>query len=285
MASTVQTDNNNRHAQASGPDVGGGSDPVDAAAARLKAAHSSASPCPPVRDVLGAVDVASAYRVQRDVVTHLRRDGSPVVGRKIGMTSPAVQHQLGVDQPDFGVLLETMRRLEGIGISVHGLIQPKIEAEIAFTLAQDLDHEVLTVDDILDATAFVSPALEIVDSRIQNWDITIVDTIADNGSAALFVLGEAQVEPRALDLAGISMELRRQGEVVSTGTGAECLGNPVNAVLWLARKAREVGDPLRAGSVILSGALGPMVPIAAGDEFHALMGGLGAVSAAFVQSV
>lgn len=261
-------------------------DPIEEAVARLREAHSVGAPCRPVRDLLGDVDVSAAYRVQRALVTHLRGGGVPVVGRKIGMTSPAVQRQLGVDQPDFGVLLEPMRRWEGADIALDGLIQPKIEAEIAFTLGRDLDLdlEVLSVEDILEATEYVSPALEIVDSRIQNWDITIVDTIADNGSAALFVLGDARTDPRALDLAHVSMELRRHGELVSSGSGAACLGNPLNAMLWLARNACDIGDPLRAGSVILSGALGPMVQIAAGDAFQASFQGIGTVSASFVQS-
>lgn len=254
---------------------------VAQATRRLAAAHAAATPCEPVRDLLGSVDVDSAYQVQRGVVTELQAGGAVVVGRKIGMTSAVVQRQLGVDQPDFGTLLDIMRRPQATVIELGRLIAPKVEAEVAFLLAEDLDAADLTAQDVLDATAYVCPALEIVDSRIREWDITIVDTVADNGSAALFVLGEDQADPRTVDLAAVAMRMDRNGTTASTGTGADCMGSPVNSVLWLARTAHGIGDPLRRGSVILSGALGPMVPIVSGDAFEAHITGIGSVTTTF----
>jgi 2-keto-4-pentenoate hydratase len=255
---------------------------IDIAVARLTAAQRDRIPCPPVRDLLPADDTGAAYAVQSSVAGARIAAGARVVGRKIGLTNPKVQAQLGVDQPDFGVLFDDMRCPQDEPISIGRLMQPRIEAEIAFVLGQDLGAAgTLTADRVRGAVAHVVAALEIVDSRIAGWDITIVDTIADNGSAGLFVLGDAAFAVDGVELAEVAMTMRRGGEIVSTGTGADCLGHPLEALAWLARAARDRCAPLRAGDVVLSGALGPVVPVQPGDTFTAELTGLGPVRASF----
>ncbi|MCW2852492.1 MAG: mhpD 1 [Nocardioides sp.] len=250
------------------------------AAQRLLDAAATCTPCAPVRDLIGTDDVTAAYAVQQLVTRRRVAEGARVVGRKIGLTSTAVQAQLGVDQPDFGTLFDDMAYADGATLPLGRLLQPKVEAEIAFVLGADLVEGPVDVDRVRDAVEHATAALEIVDSRIADWDITFGDTVADNGSSGLFVLGAERV---ALDvfvpvLAEMSMSL--DGEVVSTGTGADCLGDPLQALAWLAAKAREIGDPLRAGDIVLSGALGRMAPLVAGSAVTAHITGLGTVSAA-----
>lgn len=254
---------------------------VRQAAARLEAAASTGRPCAPVRDLIGSTDEVAAYAVQRRVAAGRMRAGARKVGRKIGLTSPAVQQQLGVDQPDFGVLFRGMQRQDGARVPMVRLLQPRIEAEIAFVLDADLDDGPLDEGHVLSAVRHAHAALEIVDSRIADWDITFADTVADNGSSGLFVLGSGLRTTDAYRPAEAHMVMRRGGEVVSSGTGADCLGDPLTALAWLARKARELGEPLRAGEVVLSGALGPMIPVGAGDEFTAEISGIGSVSVEF----
>ena len=274
---------------------------------RLTTARATRRPCAPVRALLPDGDVDAAYAVQSAWVADQITAGARVVGRKIGLTNPAVQAQFGVDRPDFGVLFESMACSPGTPIDAARTLQPKIEAEIAFVLAEDLTGTMIGPAEVAAATAYVVAALEIVDSRIAGWDIGIVDTIADNGSSGLFVLGDRRQELGRLDLAECAMTLRRVasggaggaggsdgsrrvapggaggsgGEVVSTGTGASILGHPLAAVAWLAAAVRDHGRPLRAGEVVLSGSLGPMVPVAPGDAFHAEISGIGQVSALF----
>jgi 2-keto-4-pentenoate hydratase len=267
----------------------------------LVAARATGEPCPPVRGLLPDGDVDAAYAVQSAWVADQIAAGARVVGRKIGLTNPAVQAQFGVDRPDFGVLFESMACPPGRPIDGARALQPKIEAEIAFVLADDLTGPMIGPAEVAAATAYVVAALEIVDSRIAGWDIGIVDTIADNGSSGLFVLGDQRQRLGRLDLAECAMTLRRGaarrggaggssdtggsgdavGEVVSTGTGASILGDPLAAVAWLAAAVRDHGRPLRAGEVVLSGSLGPMVPVAPGDAFQADISGIGQVSAVF----
>lgn len=251
---------------------------------RLAAARATGRPCPPVRDLLPAGDIRTAYAVQATWVAGQVAAGVTVVGRKIGLTSPVVQAQLGVDQPDFGTLLSTMDCPPGDPLDSGRLLQPKVEAEIAFVLGRDLDAPDIGPDDVLAATESVTAALEIVDSRIAGWDISIVDTVADNASSGLFTLGPEHRPPGGLDLATCSMRLWRGREEASTGSGAACLGHPAIAVAWLATTARSYGQPLRAGEIVLSGALGPMVPVQAGDHVTAEISGLGQVSAVFAAS-
>ena len=248
---------------------------------RLVAARAAGRPCAPVRALLPDGDIAAAYAVQAAWVARQVAAGDRVVGRKIGLTSPAVQAQLGVGQPDFGTLLSTMDCPPGDPIDTSRLLQPKIEAEVAFMLVRDLDAPDISPDDVLAATGSVAAALEIVDSRIAGWDISILDTVADNASSGLFTLAPERHPPGELDLAACPMRLQRGEEEVSTGSGAACLGHPAVAVAWLAAAARSYGQPLRAGEIVLSGALGPMVPVRAGDRFTAEIGELGQVTAWF----
>ena len=259
---------------------------VVAAAERLRLAAQCRIPCAPVRELIDPSDVRAAYAVQRRSTVARVAAGGRVSGRKIGLTSPSVQAQLGVDQPDFGVLFADMAVAHDGRVPAGTLLQPRIEAEIAFVLGADLDHTDLDDEDrgaarIRTAVDHQRAALEVVDSRIAGWDITFGDTVADNGSAGLYVLGPDrrsldESEPRV-----VTMARARDGEVVSTGEGHACLGDPLVALGWLARTARAMGDPLRAGEVVLSGALGPMVPVAPGHRFRAELSGLGEVAVSF----
>ena len=252
---------------------------------RLSTARTEARPCAPVRDLLPEADIDAAYTVQSAWVAGQVAAGARIVGHKIGLTNPAVQAQLGVAQPDFGILLDFMACRAGEPVDIARTLQPKIEAEIAFVLAHDLDADGIEPADVAAATAYVVAALEIVDSRIANWDIRIVDTIADNASSGLFVLGDRRRELGGLDLRACTMTLRRDREEVSTGSGAACLGDPFAAVAWLARTTRAYGAPLRAGDVVLSGALGSMVPVRPGDGFHTEISGIGEVSVSFTRGM
>ncbi|WP_243741525.1 2-keto-4-pentenoate hydratase [Actinomycetospora succinea] len=252
---------------------------VDQAAERLLDAAATGTPCAPVRDLIGPDDVDAAYAVQRRLAAHRVEAGARVVGRKIGLTNPAVQAQLGVDSPDFGVLFDDMA-VDGV-VPAGRLLQPKVEAEVAFVLGTDLADGDLDDAQVRAAVDHQRAALEIVDSRIAGWDITFGDTVADNGSSGLYVLGPEQVGLDQVRPVDVAMTLDRGGEQVSTGTGKACLGDPLAALAWLARTARDLGDPLRAGEVVLSGALGPMVAAAPGDRFTASLTGLGDVAVRF----
>jgi 2-keto-4-pentenoate hydratase len=253
-----------------------------AAVERLTAANLSGVPCSPVRDILGSDDLSVAYEVQQEMVAARISGGQAIAGHKIGLTNQAVQAQLGVDQPDFGVLLDAMDCSRSDPIDIGRLLQPRIEGEIAFVLGADLGgDEPIDLATVRASVAYASPALEIVDSRIVGWDISIVDTIADNASSGLYVLGSNRTPLSDFDPVEVTMHLRRGSEVVSQGSGADCLGDPLAAVAWLAETVRRLGRPLRAGEVILSGALGPMVPVAPGDTFVAELGPLGSVRTRF----
>lgn len=253
----------------------------DAAVARLQQAAVSGVPCAPVRDLIGSDDIPLAYLVQEDVVSARVTDENGRIGRKIGLTSPAVQAQLGVNQPDFGTLLHDMRVEQGEPVASGRLLQPRIEAEIAFVLSADIDQLDPSLETVAAAVSVARPAFEIVDSRIGGWDITISDTIADNASSGLFVLGDAAVPLSGLDPVAVEMTMTEDGATVSSGNGAACLGNPLIALQWLAQVAASLGDPLRAGDVVLSGALGPMIPARDGSTYHAVLTGLGEVTVSF----
>ncbi|WP_069816763.1 2-keto-4-pentenoate hydratase [Streptomyces sp. TP-A0874] len=254
---------------------------VTKAAAALAEAARTGVPCPPVAPLLSAADTDAAYAVQRLNIRQGVAAGRRIVGRKIGLTSPAVQRQLGVDQPDFGALFADMAVAEGDVVPAGRLLQPKVEAEVALVLGSDLPHDQCTVVDVIRAADFALPALEIVDSRVRDWDITIADTIADNASSGLFVLGGQPVPLTGLNLRTVRMTMLRNGEAVSEGTGADCLGSPLNAAAWLASTLAGMGDPLRAGDLVLTGALGPMVTVTPGDAFEARISNLGSVRVAF----
>ncbi len=227
------------------------------------------------------LDVATAYRIQQRMIERRVAAGERIIGKKIGVTSRAVMDMLGVYQPDFGYMLDGMTYNEGEAIDIATLIQPKAEGEIAFILKRDLLGPGITNADVLAATECVMPCFEIVDSRIRDWKIKIADTVADNASCGVFVLGDHAVDPRKIDLALCGMVLERNGEIVATGAGAAALGSPVNAVAWLANTMGALGIPLKAGEVILSGALAAMFPAKAGDNFRVSIGGLGSCSVRF----
>ncbi|MCT1477905.1 2-keto-4-pentenoate hydratase [Microbacterium sp. p3-SID336] len=253
---------------------------VRAADERLRAAAASGRPCAPVRDLIGDSDQDAAYAVQSLGIARRLDEGRRVVGRKIGLTSSVVQAQLGVDTPDYGVLLDDMIVADREPLDLGRFLQPRVEAEVAFVLGRDLDLPTATVADVLRATEFVLAAIEVVDSRVAGWDITIADTVADNASSGAVVLGTTPRRLDGFDLTELGMSLERDATPVSTGSGAACLGSPVIAVAWLAREVARRGQPLRAGEVILSGALGPMVDATAG-VYRARLDALGEVRADF----
>ncbi|WP_329288672.1 2-keto-4-pentenoate hydratase [Streptomyces pseudovenezuelae] len=252
------------------------------AADLLAEAARTGDACRPVRELFDdGGDLETAYAVQQLNVRRGLDAGRRIVGRKIGLTSRAVQRQLGVDQPDFGALFADMAVPDGGEVAAGRLLQPKVEAEVALVLGRDLPHRACTVVDVLRAVDFALPALEIVDSRIDGWDISLVDTVADNASCGLYVLGATPVPLTAVDLRAVTMTMTRGGETVSEGTGADCLGGPLNAAVWLASALAERGDRLRAGDLVLTGALGPMAPASPGDVFEARISGLGSVRVGF----
>lgn len=228
------------------------------------------------------VGIEDAYHIQQHLLARRLASGRRVVGKKIGVTSKVVMDMLGVDQPDFGYLLDDMVFAEGDAIPMDGLIQPKAEGEIAFLLKKDLQGPGVTTADVLAATEGVMTCFEIVDSRIENWKIKIQDTVADNASCGVFVLGSRLVSPREVDLVTCGMLLERNGEIVTLGAGAAALGSPVNAVVWLANTLGKLGIPLKAGEIILSGSLAAMVPAVRGDHLRVSIGGIGDCSVRFI---
>jgi len=243
-------------------------------AARLRGAYVS-GPVAPLRDALAPTDAVRAYEVQALNTAHWVAQGRWIIGRKVGLTAKAVQAQLGVDQPDFGVLFADMEIPDRGVLSAAKVLQPKAEAEVAFILSADLTNPDATRDEVAGAVGYAVAAIEIVDSRIADWKITFADTVADNGSSAFFVLGKDRKPLAGLDLKTCGMALEVNGEVASLGAGVACLGHPLNAAAWLARSLATQGAPLRKGDVVLTGALGPMVTIRPGDHVEATIGGLG----------
>ena len=259
-------------------------DVISAAVERLAVALETRVPCPAVRDLIGTDDLGAAYAVQQGLVQRRLAAGATVVGRKIGATSEAVQRQLGVDQPDFGYLLDVMDVSDEHPISMHTLLQPRVEAEVAFVMANDVnpaDEAEITIELVRGAVEVALPALEIVDSRIDQWDIGFTDTVADNASSGLYVVGSSGRKLDELEPRDVEMTLSINGEVRSSGNGAACLGDPLEALRWLAVQCHRFGDPLRAGQVVLSGALGAFVPFAAGDRVEAFISGFEPLSVEF----
>lgn len=256
-------------------------DTIAEAAQMLRHAQATGLPVAPLRDTFPGLDANTAYAIQK-LNTELKVEaGARIIGAKIGLTSPAVQRQLGVDSPDYGTLFDDMGYAEGLPIPMANLQQPKIEAEVAFVLGRDLNLQSPTIIDIINAIDYCLPALEIVGSRIDGWNIKLVDTVADNASSSAWVVGATPKKLHQLDLRGCAMTLTRDGDIVSRGSGAACLGHPLNAVLWLARTMARIGAPLKAGQLVLSGALGPMVTVEAGSTYTAEIAGLGSVTAVF----
>ncbi len=258
----------------------GTADIVTAVADALwSAEHSSTAIDRPSDGGLATVD--EAYAVQQHNVARRIARGERLVGRKIGITSKAVMEWLGVDQPDFGALLDTMAVDDGAVCAVSSLIAPRVEGEVAFVLARDLDSPRTTAVDVVDATAWIAASIEIIDSRVKDWKLKLVDTIADNASSARFVVSSTKASLSGIDLPLVGCALRKNGRVASSGAGAACLGNPVNAVAWLARTLAARGTPLKAGDVVLSGALCPVVPVEKGDVVEVDVGGIGRCSVRF----
>jgi 2-keto-4-pentenoate hydratase len=255
---------------------------IEAAAEALRSARVSRNPIPRISETFGIEGMQAAYEVAYINTRLATAAGRQLSGRKAGLTSQAVQQQLGVDRPDYGVLFSDMEFMSGAEIDTSGLIQPKVEGEVAFVVGRDLKDEKMTWGRFLRGIEYALPAIEIVDSAIIDWKITLVDTVADNASCGVYVLGH---EPRRLgdvDLARCGMDLTNHGRTVSVGSGAACLGNPLVAAHWLAQTMNDLGEPLRAGDVILAGALGPMVPLVRGDRICVEIGGLGSVRCAAI---
>lgn len=246
-------------------------------AERLRKAYSGGA-VPPLRDGLDALDAEGAYAVQTINTRFWEGQGRRIAGRKAGLTARAVQQQLGVDQPDFGVLFEDMRVPDGGYLDPAGLIQPKVEGEIAFTLGRDLSDPNTTADMVAAAVASAHASIEIVDSRIADWRISFADTVADNGSSAHFVMTDDGRPLPGLDLYSAGMVMEINGAIASLGAGAAALGNPLNAAAWLARTLAARGEPLKRGDILLAGALGPMVALQPGDHVRVVVGGIGECS-------
>lgn len=254
-------------------------DTLQAAALALRSARAERRTIARISETHGIAGIDAAYAVaELNTRARLAEPGRRIVGLKVGLTSRAVQQQLGVDEPDFGVLFDDMEFLDGDTLPAPCLIQPKVEAEVAFVLGRDLESAAPSYGEFVASIACALPALEIVDSAIRDWKITLVDTVADNASSALYVLGTQPVALGALDLGAAGMQMSVGGHVVSIGSGAACLGHPLRAAHWLARTMARRGQPLRAGQLILSGALGPMAPLAPGDLVQARIGALGSVA-------
>ena len=253
------------------------SDARETAARRLRDAYSSVA-VPPLRDLLEPVDIDGAYAVQAINTQFWVSQGRRIVGRKAGLTAKAVQTQLGVDQPDFGVLFDDMAIADGGTLDPARTLQPKAEAEIALVLGASLTSADTTAEQVAQAVKSVHAAIEIVDSRIADWKIAFADTVADNGSSAFYVLAEHGKPLAGLDLYTAGMVMEINGQIVSLGAGAAALGHPLNAAAWLASTLAQRGEPLQAGDILLTGALGPMVTMKQGDHVRAIIGGIGEAS-------
>ena len=248
----------------------------------LAVAERERTPVRPLIEHFPAMDVVDAYEVQlRNIRERLAR-GATVVGHKVGLSSEAMQQMMGVDEPDYGHLLSDMQVLGDRTVEADRYCYPRVEVEVGFVLGEALPAEDCTEADVIAATEYVAPAIELIDSRIVDWRIGIVDTIADNASSAGFVLGQERVRPSEIDLRGIDARLRRNGEQVAEGRSDAVLGNPVTAVAWLARKVATFGVRLEAGHVILPGSVHRAIDVRPGDEFVAEFDGLGSVSLNFV---
>jgi 2-oxopent-4-enoate/cis-2-oxohex-4-enoate hydratase len=237
---------------------------------------------PPLTEREPGITIEDAYHISQRFVSRRVAAGERIVGKKIGVTSAPVQEMLGVFQPDFGFLTDAMEFPDRAVISIaEHMIQPRAEGEIAFRLKHDLAGPGVTEQDVLDATATIMPCFEIVDSRIDDWKIRIQDTVADNASCGVYVLGRNEVDPRDFDLPNLHMTIHKNGEYHSEGLGSAVQGNPLTAVAWLANTLGEYGIPFKAGEVILSGSLAPLIPVVAGDRMSLEIEGIGGCSCEF----
>lgn len=253
------------------------------AADLLWQAEENNAPCKPVRELFDdSLSIEDAYKIQEINTKRRLSMGNRIIGRKIGLTSEVVQKQLGVDQPDFGNIYANMVVMEGETIELKGLIQPKVEVELAVVLKKDLPHLDSTLLDVIAAIDYVLIAIEVVDSRINNWDIRIEDTIADNASSALIVLGQRPYQLSEIDMLNTKMSLLADGREVSQGVGRNCLGNPLIATRWLAQTMAKMGTPIKAGEVILTGALGPMSAVTEPTSYTAKFDSYGELTIDFI---
>ena len=248
----------------------------------LEAAEIGRTPIAPLRETWPALDVVDAYSIQLLNIRKRLAAGATIKGHKVGLSSLAMQQMMNVDEPDYGHLLSDMECLEGTPISAGAYCMPRVEVEVAFILGESLPGEGCTEADVLRATEWVAPSIELIDSRILNWNIKIGDTIADNASSAGYILGPERVRPADIDLQAITARLRRNGEQVAEGRSDAVLGNPVTAVAWLARKVASFGVTLEAGHVILPGSVHRAIDARSGDNFEAEFDGLGTVRLSFV---
>lgn len=260
------------------------SDPrIERYAAELYAALRERRTLPRLMERDPSLTIEDAYAISLNYLARRLGDGEKVVGKKIGLTSQVTRDQLGVYQPDFGFLTDAMWASGGeLDIDCHQLIQPQGEAEIAFVLKKSLNGPGITPADVLEATDYISPCFEIVDSRIHNWKFGIVDTVADNASCGAFILGEARGNPKDFNLETIEVTVRKNGKEVGRGVGGAALGSPLNSVSWLANTLGEYGVSLNKGDVILSGSLVPLIPAVKGDVFESEVAGLGRCVVRFV---
>jgi len=257
-------------------------DQIAQAAQGLFQAAQDKTPMAPLTETFPGISVEEAYQVQTINIEKRLRSGGRVVGKKIGLTSPAMQEMFGVGEPDYGQLLEDMLRYQGVDCDASRLLQPRIEGEIAFVMDRDIMGPGITPTEVARAAAGVAPALEIIDSRIKDWKIKIQDTVADNASAAAFVLGASLTPLGGLDLRHVGFVMTKNGQLAGTGAGASVLGSPLQSVAWLLNKLGEMGVGIKAGEIILSGAASAAVPIAAGDSIHLVVDRLGEVACRFV---
>jgi 2-keto-4-pentenoate hydratase len=253
----------------------------DELAAELAQAERSREPIAPLTAAYPDLDVVDAYEIQLINIRQRVAEGARVVGHKVGLSSKAMQHMMGVDEPDYGHLLDEMQVFEDTPVKAGRYLYPRVEVEVGFILSADLPGAGCTEADVLAATEALVPSIELIDSRITDWKIALCDTIADNASSAGFVLGEARVSPRDLDLKTIDAVLTRNGEVVAEGRSDAVLGNPVTSVSWLARKVESFGVRLRKGDIVLSGSCTRAIDVRAGDNFVAEFAGLGSVRLSF----
>ncbi|MFZ0832084.1 MAG: 2-keto-4-pentenoate hydratase [Mycobacterium sp.] len=253
----------------------------DELAANLAEAERSRIPIDPLTDENPTIDVVDAYEIQLVNIRQRVAEGARVVGHKVGLSSKAMQHMMGVDEPDYGHLLDEMEVFEDTPVKAGRYLYPRVEVEVGFVLAEDLPGAGCTEEDVIAATAAYAPAIELIDTRVTDWKIKLCDTIADNASSAGFVLGAARVEPTDIDIKTIDAVLTRNGEVVAKGRSDAVLGNPVTAVAWLARKVESFGVRLRKGDIVLPGSCTRAIDAGPGDQFVAEFDGLGSVRLTF----
>ncbi len=255
---------------------------IDELARQLTAAEANRAPIAPLSETDQGITVEEAYQVQLTVLRGRLASGRRVVAKKVGLTSVAMQQMLGVDQPDYGMILDDMLIDDGADYPMGRLLQPRVEPEIAFMLKADLKGPNVTVDQVLEATDYVFPAIEVIDSRIKDWKIKLVDTIADNASSGRVVVGANRVSVQGLDLVNEGLVFEKNGQELGRATGEAVLGNPANAVAWAANKLSEYGITINAGEFVMPGALTSAAPVAAGDVVTANFSKVGSVSVRFV---